>query len=91
MILTKLPFLYDPNGDRDKEDITIQYKHMEGSTSERLVVFKAVAQNDEAKKYYSMPDKHESDVKFKLRPLDRIMVGENYSISMKIKVSRYTI
>lgn len=30
MILTKAPWVYDPNGDRDREDITSLYKAKEG-------------------------------------------------------------
>lgn len=30
MILTKAPWIYDPNGDRDREDITSLYKATEG-------------------------------------------------------------
>lgn len=30
MILTKAPWVYDPNGDRDREDITPLYKAKEG-------------------------------------------------------------
>jgi len=51
MLLTKKPFLFDPNGDRDMEEITDQYKQIEGTDGERLVVYNAVAKNDEAKKF----------------------------------------
>ena len=30
MILTKAPWIFDPNGDRDREDITSLYKAKEG-------------------------------------------------------------
>lgn len=30
MILTKAPWIFDPNGDRDREDITSIYKAKEG-------------------------------------------------------------
>lgn len=30
MILTKKPWIYDPNGDSDKDDVTDQYKNKEG-------------------------------------------------------------
>lgn len=33
MLLTKHPFVFDPNGDTDKEDITEQYKPSEGMTT----------------------------------------------------------
>jgi len=31
MILTKKPWIYDPNGDRDRDDVTYQYKNKEGT------------------------------------------------------------
>ena len=31
MILTKAPWVFDPNGDTDKEDITYLYKAREGN------------------------------------------------------------
>lgn len=42
LILTKKPFLFDPNGDIDREDITEQYKAKEGTEAERLSLFNAV-------------------------------------------------
>lgn len=42
MILTKKPFLFDPNGDRDREDVTQQYKAAEGTEAERLSLLNAV-------------------------------------------------
>jgi hypothetical protein len=31
MILTKKPWIFDPNGDRDRDDITDEYKNKEGN------------------------------------------------------------
>jgi hypothetical protein len=31
MILTKKPWIFDPNGDRDRDDITEEYKNKEGN------------------------------------------------------------
>lgn len=42
LILTKKPFIFDPNGDKDREDITDQYKAKEGSEAERLSLYNAV-------------------------------------------------
>jgi len=30
MILTKKPWIYDPNGERDRDDVTDEYKNKEG-------------------------------------------------------------
>lgn len=51
MILTKKPFLFDPNGDRDREDVTNQYKAKEGTEAERLSLFNAVRGIHLAKRY----------------------------------------
>jgi transglutaminase 1 len=41
MILTKKPWIYDPNGDRDRDDITDAYKNKEGNdeTSNRRSLY----------------------------------------------------
>lgn len=50
MILTKKPFMYDPNGDRDREDITLQYKAKEGTEDERVSLLNAVRGSEIAKR-----------------------------------------
>lgn len=50
MILTKKPHLYDPNGDRDREDITHEYKNPEGTKDERLALYNAVGNITRAKR-----------------------------------------
>lgn len=51
LILTKQPFIYDPNGDKDREDITEQYKAKEGTPEERLSLYNAVRGTNLAKTY----------------------------------------
>ena len=45
MILTKAPWIFDPNGDRDREDITSIYKAKEGKyeSIKRALIFKYLA------------------------------------------------
>lgn len=50
MILTKKPWIYDPNGDQDREDITNQYKAEEGTGAERLSLLNAVRGSELAKR-----------------------------------------
>lgn len=50
MILTKRPWIFDPNGDKDREDITCIYKYKEGTKEERLSVYNAVRNTRSAKK-----------------------------------------
>lgn len=55
MILTKKPYVFDPIGDEDREDITAQYKFREGSTSERLALMNGVRYSERAKRYLVTP------------------------------------
>lgn len=50
MVLTKKPYVFDPNGDEDREDITAQYKHREGTASERLALMNGVRYSERAKR-----------------------------------------
>lgn len=49
-ILTKQAFIFDPNGDQDREDVTLQYKPPEGSKAERLSLYNAVRGTELAKR-----------------------------------------
>lgn len=51
MILTKKPYVFDPIGDEDREDITAQYKFREGTASERLALMNGVRYSERAKRY----------------------------------------
>ncbi|XP_056638436.1 hemocyte protein-glutamine gamma-glutamyltransferase-like [Diorhabda sublineata] len=82
-ILTKQPFMYDYNGDRDRQDITSQYKAEEGSKAERLSLLNAVRGTEAAKRFYDMPEEME-DVEFTLQDLDRIKIGEDFSVVVRI-------
>lgn len=66
MILTKQPFMFDYNGDRDRQDITIEYKATEGSRAERLSLFNAVRGTEAAKRFYDMSSDVIEDVEFDL-------------------------
>jgi hypothetical protein len=37
MILTKKPWIYDPNGDTDRDDVTDEYKNKEGMMKASIV------------------------------------------------------
>lgn len=72
-ILTKKPFIYDFNGERDRYDITHLYKPREGTNAERLSLFNAVTQATLlAKKFFSLPDPSKADVFFDLRVSNKI-------------------
>ncbi|KAK5640144.1 hypothetical protein RI129_010955 [Pyrocoelia pectoralis] len=84
MILTKQPFLYDPNGDKDREDITNEYKAKEGTESERVSLMNAVRGLKSAQTFFSVPENIEADVDFDLVDLDKIKIGEDYEIVVNI-------
>lgn len=50
MLLTKKPYVFDPNGDEDREDITALYKHKEGTASERVALMNGVRFSERAKR-----------------------------------------
>lgn len=50
MILTKKPYVFDPLGDEDREDITNQYKYREGTASERMALMNGVRYSERAKR-----------------------------------------
>lgn len=50
MVLTKKPYIFDPNGDGDRENITEQYKFQEGTPSERLALMNGVRFSERAKR-----------------------------------------
>jgi transglutaminase 1 len=50
LILTKQPFIFDPNGDQDRQDVTLQYKAPEGSKDERMALYNAVRATELAKR-----------------------------------------
>ncbi|XP_073954050.1 hemocyte protein-glutamine gamma-glutamyltransferase-like [Choristoneura fumiferana] len=83
-ILTKKPFVFDPNGDEDREDITAQYKHQEGTTSERLALMNGVRYSERAKRYYAVASSSTSDVSFKLRDIDTVAIGNDFKINVDI-------
>ncbi|KAG8305606.1 hypothetical protein J6590_067085 [Homalodisca vitripennis] len=85
MILTKHPFVFDPNGDTDKENITTIYKPSEGSKDERAAFYLAAQGTHRAKRFLDVPDAASSPVSFELQELDRINIGEKFSVSINIK------
>ncbi|KAL3284529.1 hypothetical protein HHI36_018687 [Cryptolaemus montrouzieri] len=85
LILTKKPFVYDPNGDRDREDITSLYKQKEGTEAERLSLYNAVRGSEMAKKFFAMPDSELEDMEFELKDLDKVMIGESFQAVVTIK------
>ncbi|KDR22723.1 Hemocyte protein-glutamine gamma-glutamyltransferase [Zootermopsis nevadensis] len=80
MILTKKPWIYDPNGDRDRDDVTEQYKNKEGTKAERLTL----RASERAKRFYMLPAKSREDIDFELVNLDEVKLGDGFSITVNI-------
>lgn len=59
--------MFDPNGDRDKMDITLQYKEKEGTEDERLSLLNAIRGTEAAKRFYALPEPDMEDMEFELR------------------------
>ncbi|XP_052755774.1 hemocyte protein-glutamine gamma-glutamyltransferase-like [Galleria mellonella] len=85
MILTKKPFVFDPIGDEDRENIIDQYKYREGTASERLALMNGVRYSERAKRYYSVASNLSSDVSFKLRELDSVPIGKDFRVTVDIE------
>ncbi|XP_043784333.1 hemocyte protein-glutamine gamma-glutamyltransferase-like [Apis laboriosa] len=85
MILTKAPWVYDPNGDRDREDITSLYKAKEGTELERLTLYRAVRSTELAKRFYSLPSPAKEDVEFDLVDIERVNIGQPFAVIVNIK------
>lgn len=85
MILTKEPWIFDPNGDRDKKDITSSYKPKEGTEVERLTLYRAVRSTELAKRFYSLPSSAKEDVEFDLVDIDRVNIGQPFAVIVSMK------
>ncbi|XP_015604650.1 hemocyte protein-glutamine gamma-glutamyltransferase [Cephus cinctus] len=85
MILTKAPWIFDPNGDKDREDITLLYKAKEGTKAERLTLYRAVRGTERAKRFYALPSPAKEDVEFDLVDIDRVNIGQPFAVVVNIK------
>nr|CAD7195290.1 unnamed protein product [Timema douglasi] len=84
VIFTKAPWLFDPNGDKDREDITNQYKAEEGSATERLALMNAVRGVERAKRFYELPSISREELEFELVDLDKVNIGESFNVVVNI-------
>ncbi|XP_033318648.1 hemocyte protein-glutamine gamma-glutamyltransferase-like [Bombus bifarius] len=85
MILTKAPWIFDPNGDRDREEITSIYKAKEGTEVERLTLYRAVRNTELAKRFYSLPSPAKEDVEFDLVDIERVNIGQPFAVIVNMK------
>ncbi|CAF4877423.1 unnamed protein product [Pieris macdunnoughi] len=85
MVLTKKPYVFDPLGDADRQDITGEYKHREGTASERLALMNGVRYSERAKRYYAVAASLSNDISFKLRDIDTVPIGKAFRVTIDIE------
>ncbi|XP_063218712.1 hemocyte protein-glutamine gamma-glutamyltransferase-like [Bacillus rossius redtenbacheri] len=85
MIYTKHPWIFDPNGDTDREDVTRNYKAEEGTPMERLSLMNAVRNLTRAKEVFEIPSVSREDMVFELVDLEKIKIGEDFSVVVNIE------
>lgn len=86
-IVTKRADRDDDEGDNDMQDITPEYKNIEGSHEQRLAVFNAVRGVTRAQQYYDFPDNIIEDVFFDLVDIEYIPFGQSFDVIVNIHVS----
>lgn len=69
------------------QDITPEYKNIEGSHEQRLAVFNAVRGVTRAQQYYDFPDNIIEDVFFDLVDIEYIPFGQSFDVIVNIHVS----
>ncbi|KAK9506648.1 hypothetical protein O3M35_008543 [Rhynocoris fuscipes] len=86
-MLTKKPFIFDPNGERDLDDVMDQYKNPEGSKEERLALIRAAMNcGSRARQVFEIEDaKQIEEIKFSLVDIDNIFIGKDFSAILKME------
>jgi len=88
-VVTKLAGFEDHYGNRDMEDITHNYKMLEGGPTERVALLNAVRGSERAKEVFEY--KEATDVKFHLEDIDDVKFGETYKAKIVIENTTDTI
>ncbi|KAK9506650.1 hypothetical protein O3M35_008545 [Rhynocoris fuscipes] len=86
-MLTKKPHIFDPNGDRDQDDIMNQYKNPEGSKEERLTLYKAAYKcSGRSCEVFEMEKAKEvEEIKFNMNDIESVEIGKNFSIVLDME------
>ena len=83
-IVTKSAGFEDNYGNSDMEDLTYNYKMVEGRSTERWAVLNAVRGSERARKVFDYKDV--SDVKFNLEDIEGNKFGEPYRTKIVLEV-----
>lgn len=87
-ILTKKIGVDDDVGDTDAENIVSEYKDQEGTVEERMAVLNAARYGVAPSiRYavYDMPPPEKEDVTFDLQEIDKIMIGQPFTVTVQVK------
>lgn len=87
-ILTKKIGVDDDIGDTDAENIVSEYKDQEGTVEERMAVLNAARYGvAPSVRYavYDMPPPEKEDVSFDLQEIDKIMIGQPFSVTVRVQ------
>ncbi|KAK9506647.1 hypothetical protein O3M35_008542 [Rhynocoris fuscipes] len=86
-LATKKPFIFDPNGDRDKDDVMNQYKHHEGSKEERLALYRAAMKcGPRSSEVFELEDaKQIEEIKFSLVDIEAIHIGDGFNLILDME------
>lgn len=83
-VLTKKPNVKIQVGMGDSEDITDSYKSKEGTDEERMAVLNA-ARSGGLDVLFELPSESKQDVSLKLQDIERIMIGEPFSVTVSMR------
>lgn len=83
-IYTKKVGEFDDDGDSDMENVIHLYKSPEGSEAERLTMMNA-ARAGGLEHIYDLPSEESHDVVFDLIEIDRITIGDPFSVKVQIE------
>ncbi|XP_073977845.1 hemocyte protein-glutamine gamma-glutamyltransferase-like [Rhodnius prolixus] len=86
-LLTKKPHIFDPCGDRDKDDVMHEYKDAEGSKEERLSLLRAAFKcGDKACEYFEVDKARDiQEIKFSIHEIETINIGNSFTIAVDME------
>lgn len=83
-LLTKrVAHMEDSGYGRDHEEVTNLYKPPEGSKAERVTLQTAARRSRNARHAFRLPSVAEEDVNFSIEDIDRIHIGQDFSVTVK--------
>lgn len=86
-LLTKKPHIFDPCGDRDRDDVMNDYKDPEGSKEERLSLLRAAFKcGDKACEYFEVDKAREiEEIKFAIHDVETIFIGKGFTLAVDME------